>query len=599
MGGDSAHRGHRRRPRRALLRRPRQAARPGPRDHRLGAQRRRTTRSASAWSSPTRRSAASSTPTRRSTGDGARVRPLGRHRRPLPRPGAHLRRARLRRDEPASGCSRSCRQRCRDLGVDAALPHRGPGRRRARARRTTWSSPATARNSAVRAEYADTFGPDLDVRACRYMWLGTDLVFDAFTFIVARDAVRRHAGARLPVRRDRQHLHRRDARRRLAARPASTSSRAAASRPARATRRSIAQVRGAVRRAARRPRRDGQQLALGQLHAPSATRTWRHGNVVLLGDAAHTAHFSIGSGTKLAMEDALALAACLHEQPDVDSALAAYEAERRPVVVSTQRAAQASLEWFENLGQYVAPGPGAVRVQHPDPQPAGHLRQPAAARPRVRRPRRRMVRRPRASAAWPPTPPTSGHRCSSRSGCAASSWTTGSWCRRWTCTSPSTAAERLPPHPPGRQGARRRRAGDDRDGLRLSAGGPDHARLHGPLRATSSTRRVPADRRLRARLQRREDRAAAGSLRPQGLDQADVGGHRRAAGRGQLAGRRRRRRCRTARASTRCRASSRVAELDEIREQFVASAARAAGPGSTCSSCTARTATCCPASSRR
>jgi anthraniloyl-CoA monooxygenase len=80
---------------------------------------------------------------------------------------------------------------------------------------------------------------------------------------------------------------------------------------------------------------------------------WRHDNVVLLGDAAHTAHFSIGSGTKLAMEDALALAACLHEQPDVDSGLAAYEAERKPVVQSTQRAAQASLEWFENLGQYV------------------------------------------------------------------------------------------------------------------------------------------------------------------------------------------------------------------------------------------------------
>ena len=81
--------------------------------------------------------------------------------------------------------------------------------------------------------------------------------------------------------------------------------------------------------------------------------TWRHGNVVLLGDAAHTAHFSIGSGTKLAMEDALALAACLHENADVKSALDAYETERRPVVLSTQRAAQASLEWFENLGQYV------------------------------------------------------------------------------------------------------------------------------------------------------------------------------------------------------------------------------------------------------
>src|SRR6201987_5124623 len=84
---------------------------------------------------------------------------------------------------------------------------------------------------------------------------------------------------------------------------------------------------------------------------------WFHKNIVLVGDAAHTAHFSIGSGTKLAMEDSLALAACLHEHPDVETALAAYEAERRPVVASTQRAAQASLEWFENIGMYMGNGP--------------------------------------------------------------------------------------------------------------------------------------------------------------------------------------------------------------------------------------------------
>jgi anthraniloyl-CoA monooxygenase len=87
------------------------------------------------------------------------------------------------------------------------------------------------------------------------------------------------------------------------------------------------------------------------------TRCWRDGNLLLIGDAAHTAHFSIGSGTKLAMEDALALAACLHENPGVDAALAAYEAERRPVVESAQRAAQASLEWFENISQYTRQEP--------------------------------------------------------------------------------------------------------------------------------------------------------------------------------------------------------------------------------------------------
>src|SRR5437879_954695 len=86
-------------------------------------------------------------------------------------------------------------------------------------------------------------------------------------------------------------------------------------------------------------------------------RCWRHGNVRLIGDAAHTAHCSIGSGTKLAMEDALALAACLHENAGVDDALAAYEAERRPVVESAQRAAQASLEWFENISQYTRQEP--------------------------------------------------------------------------------------------------------------------------------------------------------------------------------------------------------------------------------------------------
>src|SRR6202035_5529436 len=87
------------------------------------------------------------------------------------------------------------------------------------------------------------------------------------------------------------------------------------------------------------------------------TASWSHRNIVLLGDAAHTAHFSIGSGTKLAMEDALALAACLRENPTIETALKAYEAERRPVVASTQRAAQASLQWFEDLGQYADQDP--------------------------------------------------------------------------------------------------------------------------------------------------------------------------------------------------------------------------------------------------
>jgi anthraniloyl-CoA monooxygenase len=79
---------------------------------------------------------------------------------------------------------------------------------------------------------------------------------------------------------------------------------------------------------------------------------WHSANVVLLGDAAHTAHFSVGSGTKLAMEDAIALAAALKVERSIPDALASYEAGRRPLVESLQRAAQASLEWFESAERY-------------------------------------------------------------------------------------------------------------------------------------------------------------------------------------------------------------------------------------------------------
>jgi len=81
-------------------------------------------------------------------------------------------------------------------------------------------------------------------------------------------------------------------------------------------------------------------------------RTWRHGTVVLLGDAAHTAHFSIGSGTKLAMEDAVGLADALARHDDLDGALADYEAERRPVVERFQLAARQSQAYFEHTAMY-------------------------------------------------------------------------------------------------------------------------------------------------------------------------------------------------------------------------------------------------------
>jgi len=102
---------------------------------------------------------------------------------------------------------------------------------------------------------------------------------------------------------------------------------------------------------------------------------WWSDQVVLLGDAAHTAHFSVGSGTRMAMEDAVALRDCLVHDTDVRSALRSYEARRRPQVESLQRAAQASLQWFEDTERYMSLDPvqftfslltRSLRITHED-----------------------------------------------------------------------------------------------------------------------------------------------------------------------------------------------------------------------------------------
>jgi anthraniloyl-CoA monooxygenase len=81
-------------------------------------------------------------------------------------------------------------------------------------------------------------------------------------------------------------------------------------------------------------------------------KTWRHQSLVLVGDAAHTAHFSIGSGTKLAMEDSIALVNALETKPDIPAALTEYELERKPRVERFQEAARQSQEYFEKTALY-------------------------------------------------------------------------------------------------------------------------------------------------------------------------------------------------------------------------------------------------------
>ena len=274
-------------------------------------------------------------------------------------------------------------------------------------------------NSATRARYAETFRPDLDVRCCKFMWLGTDLVFDAFkfyivdtphgvmqihgypfdaqgsTFIVEmNDEVWRRAGFDAIASREFQ--------------------------PGESDRRSIDEIRRLFADDPRRPRDPCQQLAMDQLHHGAQRSAGISGNVVLLGDAAHTAHFSIGSGTKLAMEDALALAACTARERDVDGRARARtraSAGRSWCRPSERRAGEPGV--VREPRPVRAPGPPAVRLQHPDPKPSRHLREPAAARPGVRRRGRRWFagtvrRKTRARRRSRP-------RCSSRSGCASSS----------------------------------------------------------------------------------------------------------------------------------------------------------------------------------
>jgi 2-polyprenyl-6-methoxyphenol hydroxylase-like FAD-dependent oxidoreductase len=84
---------------------------------------------------------------------------------------------------------------------------------------------------------------------------------------------------------------------------------------------------------------------------------WSVGNRVLLGDALHTAHFSIGSGTRLAMEDAIALDKALAGHADIAGALKAYEAARRPIVEKLVGAANASADWYENFASHLALAP--------------------------------------------------------------------------------------------------------------------------------------------------------------------------------------------------------------------------------------------------
>jgi anthraniloyl-CoA monooxygenase len=249
---------------------------------------------------------------------------------------------------------RLLQERCRDLGVTLHFRTLAPEVAELRASHDLVVG-ADGVNSAVRTAHADAFGPSLDRRHSKYMWLGTDRVFEAFQFFVKETewgVMQVHgypysdAGSTFIVE-----MHE-DVWRRAGFDATEDTVFA----PGASDEQAVARLRELFA-----AELDGHRVFANNSKWLNFTTVrnerWHHGKLVLIGDAAHTAHFSIGSGTKLAMEDALALAACLHEHPDTDSALSAYESERRPVVESTQRAAQASLEWFENIGMYARQEP--------------------------------------------------------------------------------------------------------------------------------------------------------------------------------------------------------------------------------------------------
>ena len=197
-------------------------------------------------------------------------------------------------------------------------------------------------NSVVRERYREEFRPAVDVRPNRFVWLGTTRPFPAFTFYFRRDRHglwRVHAYQYEPNRSTFIVEAREETWRSAGLEQASETDTLAFCETLFAE-----ELQG---------HRLLSNRSVWRSFPTIRNQHWHHGNVVLMGDAAHTAHFSVGSGTKLAMEDAMALVRSLETHADLPQALAAYEEARRPTVESLQRAAQASLQWFEDTERYM------------------------------------------------------------------------------------------------------------------------------------------------------------------------------------------------------------------------------------------------------
>lgn len=211
-------------------------------------------------------------------------------------------------------------------------------------------------NSRIRGKYAQTFRPDIDMRDCRFVWLGTHKLFEAFTFAFEETE---HGWFQA-------HAYRFDdeASTFIVEVPEAVWLKAGIDRMEKEE--SIAYCEKLFAKYL-----DGHRLISNTAHLRGSAQwiqfprvvcqNWVHYGgpagktpIVLMGDAAHTAHFSIGSGTKLALEDAIELTRSIAKHPhDLRAALTDYEAVRSVEVLRIQNAARNSTEWFENVKRYV------------------------------------------------------------------------------------------------------------------------------------------------------------------------------------------------------------------------------------------------------
>ena len=231
--------------------------------------------------------------------------------------------------------------RCAELGVDLRF-RANVAEPEALARECDLLVGADGVNSEVRAHYSAYFAPELSVRHNRYIWYGTRQLFHGLTLTFRANTDGVFAA----------HSYKFDATTSTFIVECDEETWQRAGFAAQTDEETRAYLAAVFARDL-----DGHALLSNNSKWLNfllvKNRRWHHQNIVLLGDALHTAHFSIGSGTKLALEDAIALAHCFVAGQDVPAALAEFERVRKPVIEEYQRAAYDSLLWFEHARDYV------------------------------------------------------------------------------------------------------------------------------------------------------------------------------------------------------------------------------------------------------